>query len=527
MRWFKPEYRFTLATILGGCIFVALQLVTLAKWNIWHDESFTLMLIQYDWGEMLRRASFDVHPPLYYLLLKGWAEVFGYSMVALRTLSVVCMTGVFGLSLWLIRRLAGKAAAWWALPALMLAPALVRYGQEIRMYGLACLLGLAATHVLLSLLKDSQKKWTRRWWGLMVAYVICLAALLYTHYFASLVIVVHWVVFLMHQRQVLHGLGLGAALARVLKREAWWFFSYAALVLSYLPWASVLWQQFTTTDHNFWVGAVSVTSPFSTISTFLFFHPAWLEWQLTGWYGWLMLAATGWLSYVVVLVTRSSKLAMESKILLVGYWSIPMLVVLLISLPPLTPYYFDRYFVVFAPLFYSLLGVGCWLAHERWRAKPVLRWILPLVVLAGLLLGTWNVQIYGNNFGHAKEDTFSMRDLSAELRVRWEPGDVVMADHLEQYFDAHFYLTDLTQVKYFTPTVPGRFGNTSVIFEREDLLVYSLTNLSSDSGRVWIITNFDQAPAAQVPSTWTQEGEPVIRGYARLTLFTLPQTFPQ
>src|SRR5688572_12056019 len=66
----------------------------IARASIWHDESFTAMLISYDWGEPVRRAALDVHPPLYYFILKVWTAAFGSSLLAMRSLSALCMLGV-------------------------------------------------------------------------------------------------------------------------------------------------------------------------------------------------------------------------------------------------------------------------------------------------------------------------------------------------------------------------------------------------------------------------------------------------
>lgn len=524
MKIFKSEGRFPLAVLVGGVVFVSLQLISLNKWSVWHDESFTAMLIQYDWAELLRRASFDVHPPLYYLLLKLWAEVFGWSAIALRSWSVLCMAGAYVLSVWLVRRIAGKSAGWWALPVLTIAPALIRYGQEMRMYGLAAVLALAATHLLLSLLKDldnDQRKWTARRWGLWVGYLLCLIALLYTHYFSALVILSHWWLFFSNRSQTLRGL-------RLLRKEAWWFAGYFLVGISFLPWLRAFSQQFGAIQQNFWVEPVTLSSLLSTISTFLFFHPFWYEWKFTGWYGLLAVLGAGLVVVCGTLVCTSKKLPKPAKLLLVGYWLIPMLVLFLVSLPPLTSYYFDRYFVVFSPLFYGLLGVGSWLAWERWRTRPLLRLLLPSATVACLLLGTWNTQVTGNNFGHVSEDRFEMRELSNTLKTQWQPGDVLLADSLEQYFDARFYLRDLTEVRYLPSTTPGEFGNTGIVYGREDLLIHSLDTLTAPSGRVWVITDYDRSLSTQVPPTWIQVGSPVLQGYARFTLFTIPtQTFPQ
>ncbi|CAI1044342.1 insertion element IS2 transposase InsD [Serratia entomophila] len=41
------------------------------------------MTSRYDLAALLYHASFDVHPPLYYLLLHGWMVLFGDSILAM------------------------------------------------------------------------------------------------------------------------------------------------------------------------------------------------------------------------------------------------------------------------------------------------------------------------------------------------------------------------------------------------------------------------------------------------------------
>jgi hypothetical protein len=53
------------------------------------DEAFSWRLTTYSVAELLRHMPGDAHPPLYYLLLKGWIALFGDSPFALRGLSVV------------------------------------------------------------------------------------------------------------------------------------------------------------------------------------------------------------------------------------------------------------------------------------------------------------------------------------------------------------------------------------------------------------------------------------------------------
>ncbi|MEK7540000.1 MAG: glycosyltransferase [Patescibacteria group bacterium] len=507
----RPLVRFSLASLLSGLVFLGLQLTNLTRWSFWHDESFTALLIQYDWGELLKRAAYDVHPPLYYLVLKLWATIFGSSVLALRSFSVLCMLAVFGLSVWLVKRLAGLRAAWWALPFLALAPALVRYGQEARMYGLAAVLGLCATHILLSLLSHQDMRRGARWWALWGAYLISLVALLYTHYFGFLVVLTHWTMFWIHARE----------LRQMIRSTWWWPVTFILLLLAFIPWIPSFQQQLGGTIHNYWIEEVSINSLLSTISTFLIFRPERLSWRLTGWYALLVLVSAALLGYIVNKIIKTTRLSSLSKVVLLGYWSLPMITLFLLSLPPLTPYYYDRYFVTFSPVFYLLLGVGSWLLADDTKKRPLFRWLVPVGLLGLLLYGTWTVQTYGNNFGHAKQDTFSMRELSADIRDLWQPGDVVVCLSREQFFDAHYYLGDLTQVRYFTLRPFDQFGDAGVVFEREDILLNDLSDLFLPSGRVWIISDKDEALPVSIPSNWEAAFEPLDAGYAKASLYLL------
>src|SRR5580765_10036 len=62
---------------------VGLQFPTLSA-----DESFSWRLTQYSTLSLINRTSADVHPPLYYLVLKVWIAVVGDSVLAVRGLSV-------------------------------------------------------------------------------------------------------------------------------------------------------------------------------------------------------------------------------------------------------------------------------------------------------------------------------------------------------------------------------------------------------------------------------------------------------
>lgn len=129
--------------------FMALGLA-LRLWHItapfWYDEVFSASLARLPLANLWAAAVGDVHPPAYYLLLWGWAKIWGYSEFALRLPSVLS-----GLALiWVVGRLANslgmtRPARLLATGLTALAPFQVYYSQEARVYSLLMLtIALAA-----------------------------------------------------------------------------------------------------------------------------------------------------------------------------------------------------------------------------------------------------------------------------------------------------------------------------------------------------------------------------------------------
>src|SRR5258708_1873570 len=58
--------------------------------SFWFDESMSWKYTTFSIEEIVERLAGDVHPPLYFLLLKGWTAMWGESAVALRSMSVLC-----------------------------------------------------------------------------------------------------------------------------------------------------------------------------------------------------------------------------------------------------------------------------------------------------------------------------------------------------------------------------------------------------------------------------------------------------
>jgi uncharacterized membrane protein len=215
----NPNKRVVLALIAGLVLLgVALRLYGLEQKIVWHDEVATRVLaagatmaaqmqglyhaqvltagqvLQYQQVQQSTSvlaliadlAQHDPqHPPLYYVLAKVWVDLWGDSVYALRTLSVL-FSGLGLLAMyWFVRELASSRRA--ALIAMLLmgvSPLFILYGQEAREYALWTLTLLLSSAALLRALRlsstavsQARKEWLLYGCSLLVAVYTSLSTL--------------------------------------------------------------------------------------------------------------------------------------------------------------------------------------------------------------------------------------------------------------------------------------------------------------------------------------------------------------
>ena len=224
--------------VLAGLILLALGLrvARLGFQPLWWDEGWSLYFATTDLATMLERTAVDIHPPLYYLLLQAWSQVLGKSVLSVRLLSVVIGTATVPLIFVVGRRLLGRPGGLLAALLLAVSPFHIYYSQEVRMYGLVTLLGLAALYFALrwhhplpeaasgqagasQVSRTAAASHSAPW--SLVAYTLAATAALYTQYYAAflllslnLVVIVGWVRQRRPRRELAAWLGaqLGVAL---------------------------------------------------------------------------------------------------------------------------------------------------------------------------------------------------------------------------------------------------------------------------------------------------------------------------
>ena len=131
-------------------------------------------------------AEYDPHhPPIYYIILRVWMQIFGNSIAAIRSLSIVFSLLAFPCLYWLCRELFNSSLTGWLATAMLaVSPFHLLYAQEAREYSLWTVTTLLASAALLRAIRLP----TKFNWGL---YGLTVALGLYSHLFFVLVLMGH------------------------------------------------------------------------------------------------------------------------------------------------------------------------------------------------------------------------------------------------------------------------------------------------------------------------------------------------
>lgn len=314
--------------------------------DYWYDEAFTGITVRQPLPEMMDIIAGDVHPPMYYLLLRGWTTIFGDGPLDIRAFSVTLGVATITLAYMVMRKWEPRSYLPALAGALIVAinPFLVNYSQEARMYSLVTFLVLLAVYFL-----TTQRR---------VAYAAVIALLFLTHYLGSLLILCLFLWDAARHRWTL----------------SWLVRGYLLPVIAGALWLPTLFAQFLSSTGGLgWIPAFSLTRLPTTIATFLFGAPVGVA-GIPPMLGFTL----HWLTNdIVIAVSFSITLAILLGVTLKKQWDAPLaLTALLAFMPPLLTLalqqigmhlYVERYLIgssifliLFVTLALSRLGQG-WL----------------------------------------------------------------------------------------------------------------------------------------------------------------------
>ncbi len=214
--------------IIGSCVY---GLLCFGK-TIWLDEALTGSFIRMGWWELICFTATDVHPPLYYLIVKLGITLFGDKIYIVKLFSYLPFVFTLLLTAVKVRKAYGEKTAFVLMALLCTTPCIIDRNVEMRMYQWALFFVFAFALYLFDAVKNSsgRARILCLFWGLCAAY---------THYYALIAVaILYAILFFVYikEKDVVYAIIKNAV----------------ASVIGYLPWLVVFLNQAKSLKETGW-----------------------------------------------------------------------------------------------------------------------------------------------------------------------------------------------------------------------------------------------------------------------------------
>lgn len=315
-------------------------------------EGFSVKLANMPVPEMLGVTAADVHPPLYYLILRIAVLVCGNHVFVYRFVSLIPYLILVIFALTVLRRTFGPWCAAVFLTFASMTTTALRYNTHIRMYSWCALFLTLAFYILYRIMRDGRRKD----YVLLAVFTLCAGYLQYYALVTAALLYLFLLVLLLVKKD-------GAALRN-------WLLSAGIALAGYLPWLTVFLRSFQRTAGEHWMPQ---TESFLTSYKSIFSARFSLVWPTL----WLLLTA-----YAVYAGRRSGKGTEKDNWLLAGVVCVIGTVLAGLLISALTrPMYNTRYLYPASPVAWMSLGV----CAER---IPWKKYIVPAILAVFLVFQT-------------------------------------------------------------------------------------------------------------------------------------------
>ena len=405
------RYRFPLLIGLLLLAF-ALRMFRLDHQSLWWDEGISLHLATSALIELLQDRLNNIHPPLYFIILKGWLGLVGVHSFTGRYLSALASLGqvavVFAaMRVWLDRAPGRRVLPQWSATVLIVFSSLsIIYGQEIRVYAM-----LPLVYLLMLLLAEgilSGRAWN-------ATALLCLAVVewagLHLHYISLFAVayVALWGTIAFTRRREVTGL----------RR---WLVTQAVVGLASLPWLAAVAANLAAVQAEANAGTFTA----EPVPLAFLLSQVWV-FQLTGLAGalssqFVRVAASlvGLLLVATLLAVMFGRVRQDPRRLvaarLAAHWAVPLLSATVVW--SIRSFSHPRYIIMFAVMLIPLAG------YLVFSARGLVTRAAGYLLLIGLfMLSIWGIGRYFFFPGAAKPD---MRGVAGYLESITGPDDLII-----------------------------------------------------------------------------------------------------
>jgi len=478
--------------VVALAVFTTIALWNITKSSIWFDEAFGAYLIRFNFIDIARYTATDVHPPLFYWLLKLWSMMFGNTELALRSMSVFFggVTIIFGYLL--TNRLFKEKAARISLIFLALSPMLIRYSQEARMYTLVTAIALAATYTLTYAINSNKKQ-------LWVIYGVLVGLGMWVHYFAAIVWLAHWV---WRADIVRRTAQKGEFISKFFSKN--WMLAHYVAVGLYLPWLPFfIGQSFVVQAFGFWIPPVNPGTPLNFLTNAVYYLDLG---STTGRLAFGIIASGIFLAFLATKVYKTlNDHDRQSYRLVMTLAFVPALILFIISVP-LRSVFVDRYLITSAVGIAIFIGVTLALGSKF--IKPKWQIFATFFIALFMVIGITNVYHFGN-YNKNTSNSNQTRQIVDAAVARSKDGQPIIAATPWLFYEVVFYNTDNHPV-HFLEVTDYKYGSLDMLKYSDNYKIKDIATFAKRNPIIWYIGFIEQGELKAPYPGWKQIQKVII-----------------
>jgi hypothetical protein len=142
--------------------------------GFWIDEGLSVGIGSHPLTHIPGLLRQDGSPPLYYMVLHVWMQLFGRSVQATHWFSLLCAQAAIPVAFWSGTKLFDRTTGWWFAGLIAINPFLTSYAQETRMYALMILFAIPCVTCFLLAYVEGRRAYR-------IPFGVLLALMLWTH----------------------------------------------------------------------------------------------------------------------------------------------------------------------------------------------------------------------------------------------------------------------------------------------------------------------------------------------------------
>jgi hypothetical protein len=376
--------------------------------DLWFDEAWSAISatdLVYSLQTIIQRYQ----PPLYYIILHFWINLFGDGEFVLRALSAFFGTASIPLIFIIGKRFYGLRTGLVSALLLAISPFHIWYAQEVRLFALSVFFSLGMVFIFLTAAESMKKP---LWW--LFGMIIISLLNLYLNYFSILLLLAASIFYLLAKK------------SNFIKT----IIVFSLIVLFCLPLFLIVWKQILEVNVNFWVERPNLDMIYITLSNFLLGYSSSIcESKLSA------------IIFFLAIITWFLCFKWDKKkLFLLGCTIFPLGGVFIFS--QYIPVYVVRYLIIFSPFYYIILSSAIFNIPHK-----IIRWFILLIIVIMMAFSLFNyyqgVNIAAPYFCYGVPPKRPFATVIEYIKKRKKTGDFIAHSEINTLPSFLYYLRDV------------------------------------------------------------------------------------